>query len=87
MATLTIRNLDESVKRELRMRAARNGRSMESEVRELLSEVLQRNSHESAAKPEEDLGTAIRNLFAPLGGVELQIPPRGKLTRPIPKFD
>jgi plasmid stability protein len=87
MATLTIRNLDESVKRELRMRAARNGRSMESEVRELLSEVLQRNSHESAAKPEEDLGTAIRNLFAPLGGVELQIPPRGKSTRPIPKFD
>jgi|HubBroStandDraft_1064217.scaffolds.fasta_scaffold19841_1 plasmid stability protein len=33
------------------------------------------------------LGTAIHNLFAPLGGVELEIPPRTFSTRPLPKFD
>jgi phosphopantothenoylcysteine decarboxylase/phosphopantothenate--cysteine ligase len=37
VATLTIRNIDESVKQALRERAARNGRSMEEEMRLLLS--------------------------------------------------
>jgi plasmid stability protein len=37
MATITIRNLDEKIKRKLQLRAALNGRSMEAEVRELLS--------------------------------------------------
>lgn len=36
MATLTIRNLDEGVKRELRKRAAEHGVSMEEEVRRVL---------------------------------------------------
>lgn len=34
--TLTIRNLDESVKQKLRMQAASHGRSMEAEAREIL---------------------------------------------------
>ncbi|WP_425350204.1 FitA-like ribbon-helix-helix domain-containing protein [Methylobacterium platani] len=33
MATLTIRNLDTHVEESLRMRAARNGRSIEAEAR------------------------------------------------------
>ena len=37
--------------------------------------------------PPSGLGTAIHNLFAPLGGVELEIPPRTFSTRPLPKFD
>ena len=36
MASITIRNLDEATKQSLRERAARNGRSMEEEVRLLL---------------------------------------------------
>jgi len=36
MASITIRNLDETVKQALRERAARNGRSMEEEARHLL---------------------------------------------------
>jgi len=36
MASITIRGLDEALKRELRLRAARNGRSMEDEVRTIL---------------------------------------------------
>ena len=38
MATLTIRNLDENVKRELRKRAAESGVSMEQEARDRLAE-------------------------------------------------
>ena len=38
MASLTIRNLDESVKRELRKRAAERGVSMEQEARDRLAE-------------------------------------------------
>ncbi|HEY1207773.1 MAG TPA: hypothetical protein VGE85_00260 [Terracidiphilus sp.] len=83
MATLTIRNLDETVKRRLQVRAALNGRSMEAEVREALVELVA----SSPASPEEDLGTAIRKRFAAFGGVELQIPPRRKSSRPIPAFD
>lgn len=36
MASLTIRKLDDRVKEALRVRAARNGRSMEEEARELI---------------------------------------------------
>lgn len=36
MASLTIRNLDESLKTDLRLRAARHGCSMEEEARQIL---------------------------------------------------
>ena len=38
--TLTIRNLEESVKQMLRMRAASHGRSMEAEARDILTAVV-----------------------------------------------
>jgi plasmid stability protein len=87
MATITIRNLDESVKRKLQVRAALNGRSMEAEVREVLSELIQPSFKGVEAEKEEDLGTAIRKRFAAFGGVELEIPPRQFSTRPIPTYD
>ena len=87
MSTITIRNLDETVKRKLQVRAALNGRSMEAEAREVLSEVVQPSFKKVGIEEEEDFGTAMRKLFAPLGGVELQIPPRRKSHRPIPTFD
>jgi plasmid stability protein len=37
MATLTIRNIDTTVKEQLRVRAARNGRSMEAELRAIVT--------------------------------------------------
>ena len=83
MATLTIRNLDETVKRKLQVRAALNGRSMEAEAREVLSEFLTRGS----ALPTQGLGTAIHKRFAAVGGVELEIPHRQFSSRPIPTFD
>jgi plasmid stability protein len=77
MASITIRKLPESTKRQLRLRAARNGHSMEQEARELLEAGL--------AKPEpkgESLGAAIHRRFAALGGVDLKIPPRGPIRDP-----
>jgi plasmid stability protein len=85
MATLTIRNVDETVKRRLQVRAALNGRSMEAEARAALAEFVV--SIPASLEPEEDLGTAIRKLFAAFGGVELEIPPRHKSHRPIPTFE
>jgi plasmid stability protein len=74
MATLTIRNLDETVKRRLQVLAALNGRSMEAEAREALAEFVVDSP--ASMEPEEDLGTAIHKRFAAFGGVELDIPPR-----------
>jgi antitoxin FitA len=85
MATLTIRNLDEKVKRRLQVRAALNCRSMEAEARASLTAAVE--DAPSSASLEEDLGTAIHKRFAALGGVELKIPSRQFSTRPVPKFD
>lgn len=40
MASITVRNIDDEVKRSLRIRAAENGRSMEEEVRQILKTAL-----------------------------------------------
>jgi plasmid stability protein len=77
MASITIRQLPETTKRKLRMRAAQNGRSMEQEAREIL-----KNELSKAAGPRRDLGKAIREIFAPFGGVDLQIPPREPMPEP-----
>jgi plasmid stability protein len=86
MATITIRNLDEKVKRRLQVRAALNGRSMEAEARAVLSSILVEEAAPFSAS-EVDLGTAIHRRFAVLGGIDLEIPPREFSTRPIPTFD
>jgi phosphopantothenoylcysteine decarboxylase/phosphopantothenate--cysteine ligase len=57
MASLTIRKLDEAVKAELRLRAARNGRSVEDEVRVILREASQ-NRPQFAATPSQAAKTA-----------------------------
>lgn len=40
MATVTVRNLDDEIRRLLRIRAARNDRSMEAEIREILGRAV-----------------------------------------------
>ena len=81
MASITIRNLDDDVKIRLRVRAAGNGRSMEEEARLIMREAVSRES-----VPEKGLGTAIHELFKPLGGVELELPPREPMREPL-RFD
>ncbi len=80
MASITIRNLDEGLKRRLRVRAAEHGHSMEEEVREILRQVVEGNA------PPSNLAAAIRARIAPLGGVDLEVPPR-ELMRAPPDFE
>ena len=75
MATLTIRQLDEKTKTRLRMRAAHHGRSMEEEAREILRSAL-------VTQPNLNLADIVRRRFAPLGGVELELPPRDPIRKP-----
>jgi plasmid stability protein len=44
MATITVRNLDDEVQRLLKQRAAAHDRSMEAEVREILTESVRASS-------------------------------------------
>jgi plasmid stability protein len=41
MSSVTIRNIDPAVKEQLRLRAARHGRSMEAELRAIVSAAVQ----------------------------------------------
>ena len=79
MASITIRNLDDGLKRRLRVRAAENGRSMEEEAREILRHTVGVASH------PKNLGRTIHARFAALGGVDLELPERGPM-RPPPEF-
>ncbi|MDO9297835.1 flavoprotein, partial [Bradyrhizobium sp.] len=51
MASLTIRKLDDAIRNELRLRAARNGRSVEDEVRVILREAAHYPSPTLATPP------------------------------------
>ena len=80
MASITIRNLDNEVKTRLRIQAAAHGRSMEEEARVILRGAVERQGGPA------NLASAIRARFAPLGGVELDIPPRSPMREP-PRFE
>lgn len=70
MAVLTIRNLDDGLKRDLRRQAAANDRSMEEEARVILRRALR-----SRAAAPVGLGTEIRRLVEQQGGgAELDLP-------------
>lgn len=75
MAALSIRNLDESVKRRLRSRAARHGRSMEAEIRAILTEAVSQSADTAG------LFTALLDRFGALGGVDLELPVRAEPAR------
>jgi len=76
-ASITIRQLPETTKRRLRMRAAQHGHSMEQEARDILQAELAKT-----AQTPKNIIKAIRGIFEPLGGVELEIPPREPIRDP-----
>lgn len=80
MASITIRNLDNALKERLRVRAARHGRSMEDETREILRVALAEGRHSAP-----NLAEVLRRRFADIGGVELELPPREPIREP-PRF-
>jgi phosphopantothenoylcysteine decarboxylase/phosphopantothenate--cysteine ligase len=67
MGSLTIRKFDDDLKKQLRLRAAENGRSMEDEVRTLLRTTLSDNEEEKVG-----LGTTTRRRFSSLGTFKLE---------------
>ena len=77
MASITIRNLDEAVKRKLRLRAAQRNRSMEDEARDILRAAVAEGS-----APPRNLADIIRQRIEPLGGVDVPLPPRGPIREP-----
>lgn len=80
MASLTVRDLDDDVKRKLRLRAAHHGRSMEAEVRSILADAVA----DPEADGERGLGSKIRAMFAEIGYADdlvRAIPPRTELAR------
>jgi antitoxin FitA len=77
MASMTIRDIEDSLKARLRVRAAKHGRSMEDEARDILRAAL------SAQPPRaRALVDSIRARIEPLGGVDLEIPAREPMREP-----
>jgi plasmid stability protein len=79
LASITIRGLDDELKQRLRVRAARNGRSMEEEVRTILRRAV-------GGMSGPDLWALSQKLFGPDHGVELELPDRRE-TRAPPNFE
>ena len=73
MASLTVRQLDEKLKRQLRLRAAKNGRSVEDEVRNILRSAAADTDAFIAApgarsKPERDATAGQQRILLIVGG-------------------
>ena len=67
MGNLSVRRLDEDTMRRLRVRAARNGRSMEEETRRIIRDAV--------ATPDR-IGDIAVQMFGPDHGVDLDLPER-----------
>ena len=80
MASLTIRKLDDNLKSQLRLRAARHGCSMEAKARTILAQTL------NTPVSEQNLATAIHRRLESLAVESLPIPSRQEVRNP-PDFD
>jgi antitoxin FitA len=79
MVQITIRNVDEAVRLKLKVRAAAKGRSLEAELRDIITRA-------ATEKPVvENVAQSIRKRFQSIGGVELDLPKRG-VERDLPDF-
>jgi plasmid stability protein len=75
MTAISIRNLDSEVKTKLRVRAAEHGRSMEAEIRAILTEAVEQRP--------VGLFDAIRAVSLEHGGVDLDLRRRQQRQRPV----
>jgi len=65
MAAVTIRNIPEKTHRALKLRAARNGRSTEAEIRKILQDTV-------SPSTELGLGSQLAALGRKYGGIDLK---------------
>jgi plasmid stability protein len=79
MSTITVRKLDPKVHEQIRVHAAKHGRSMEAQVRDIL--VTYVRQHQSSPK---QIAKRIHKRFANIGGVDdVSLPERAKTPGPI----
>jgi len=78
MASMTITGIDDSLKKQLRIQAAQHGCSMEEEAREILRCSL----FKEHTQADCSMFDTIREIVAPLGGIDLEIPPREPIRHP-----
>lgn len=72
MSSIVVRGLDESVKAKLAAQAKQNGRSMEAEVRDILTK----------AATKQNIGLALMQAAQSVGGIdELPVPERVDIAR------
>jgi plasmid stability protein len=76
--SITIRQLDATLKRKLKARAASHGRSMEEEAREILRTALATDVGSS-----RQFVDGVRRRFAAAGFVELDLPAREAMGEPV----
>ena len=78
MASITIRDLDQAVKKRIKLLAVNHGRSMEAEARDILTRAA------SVQQQPKNLARSIRNRLAKYGldGIEFDIPPRTENREP-----
>jgi antitoxin FitA len=83
MSSITVRNLDESVKTGLKIRAARHGWSMEQEVRQILQNTL---AADTGGVVSVSFAERVNQRFKGLELDELPLPVR-QASRDLPNFD
>lgn len=85
MGSMTIRQIDDDMKEQLRKRAAENGRSVEGEVRHILSSTLERDDPRNypigtAPRPGENWVEHLVRISRP--GFDFELPERTIDNRP-----
>jgi plasmid stability protein len=85
MASIVVRNIDDHLKARLRQQAARHGRSMEAEAREILRRAVEGGQER---QEDESLGDLIREFFGPEHGFDFEpyLPQREPMREP-PTFE
>jgi antitoxin FitA len=73
MAAITVRNLPDEILRALKVRAAKEGRSTEAEIREILAK---------AVRSPVGIGSALADIGRKLGGVDLKVTRHGSAIKP-----
>lgn len=79
MGAITIRQIDDGLKDWLRRRAAEHGRSVEGEVRQILTTVRERDDPANyppgmAPRPGETMGSYLYRISRP--GIDMEFPER-----------
>lgn len=85
MGAITVRNLDDDIKTELRKRAAARGVSMEQQVRDVLRASVSQGSGADAR--QTTFSKSMDRIKAKHGAFDLEVPERSRTMREPPHFE